>query len=41
MSERDGYEPGVPVPEARTQTREGSRAGSLRPYPTPEARRPR
>jgi hypothetical protein len=22
MSERDGYEPGVPVPEARTQTRE-------------------
>jgi hypothetical protein len=21
MSERDGYEPGVPVPEARTQTR--------------------
>jgi hypothetical protein len=22
MSEHDGYEPGVPVPEARTQTRE-------------------
>ena len=22
MSERDGCEPGVPVPEARTQTRE-------------------
>ena len=22
MSERDGYEPGVPVPEARTQTGE-------------------
>jgi hypothetical protein len=22
VSERDGYEPGVPVPEARTQTRE-------------------
>jgi hypothetical protein len=41
MSERDGYEPGVPVPEARTQTRERLPCWVTAAYPTPEARRPR
>jgi hypothetical protein len=31
MSERDGYEPGVPVPEARTQTREAPVPGHRGP----------
>ena len=38
MSEPDGYEPGVPVPEAGTQTGARLPWGSLRPHPTPEAR---
>ena len=38
MSERDGYEPGVPVPEARTQTREAlCRVTAAPPTPRGEA----
>jgi hypothetical protein len=38
MSVRDGYEPGVPGPEARTQSRERLPCRSPRPPPTPETR---
>ena len=41
MSERDGYEPGVLVPKARTQTREAPVPGHRGPTPTSEARRSR
>jgi hypothetical protein len=38
VSERDGYEPGVPVPEVRTQTREAlCRVTAAPPAPGGEA----
>jgi hypothetical protein len=41
MSEREGYEPGVPVLEASTQTRERLRCRVTAAPPDPEARRSR